>query len=144
MVNESVKNAYETNQFMSLFQSLQEDFPASSADKDGEEPLPTAARCYRFDDSDDDNACKDESMVSLMKFLNDTILRIRAKLQFSSLSKEEPVLSILLFFPDQDHRSLDVESAALHTFSGYISSDTDEVRSDEATTVSLSLKTPLA
>ena len=35
-----------------------------------------------------------------------------------------------------------MESAALHTFSGYISSDTDEVRSDESTTVSLSLKTP--
>ena len=46
------------------------------------------------------------------------------------------------FFSDQDHRSPDVESAALHTFQGYISSDTDEVRLDEATTVSLSLKTP--
>ena len=84
MVNKSVKNAYETNQFISLFQYLQEDFPASSVDKDGEESLPTATRYYRFDDIDDDHACKDESMVSLMKFLKDTILRIRAKLQFSS------------------------------------------------------------
>ena len=100
MVNETVKTAYVmklTN--LSPFQSLQEDFPVSSSDKDGEESLPTATRCYRFDDSDDDDddAYEDETMVSLMKPLKENVLPIRAKLQFSSSFKEVPVLCILFF-----------------------------------------------
>ena len=79
MVNESVKNAY-VKKLINLspyFSPFMKTFLTVLLIK-------TATRCYRFDDSDDDNACKDESMESLMKFLKDTILRIRAKLQFSS------------------------------------------------------------
>ena len=85
----------ETNHFFMNFPSGR--FPASSSHENDEEYLPSSARYYRIDDSDDD-ACEDESMVSLMCFLEDTIRRIRVKLQFSSsLPKEVPVLCMLTF-----------------------------------------------
>ena len=52
---------------LSLFYSLQEDYPVGSSGENGEEFLSSAARCYHFDDSDDD-VCEDGSMVSLMNF----------------------------------------------------------------------------
>ena len=50
----------------SLFQSAQEEDTASSFDEKRKQLIPRTARCYRFNDSDDE-ACENETMVSLME-----------------------------------------------------------------------------